>query len=234
MIPALPTYWNRTAMNIETTPTKPLPRTLSVLLVLVVLTAFLPHRERALMLTEGGLDTLLTSDSLASNSFFAPAPFGYYKGVRLNWWPAGGEPDGLRRARNAPDRTQYSQLLPTTLPTLPGSSAGPPFIPLGTSIPGAAPALSSPAPSPGSGASSPGSPRSGPGAIGSLPGGGGGGGGGSISGPTNPVVPTQPPVGAIPEPASWALMILGFGVIGSGLRRSRKLMRAANSPQSLR
>jgi uncharacterized membrane protein YgcG len=214
-------------MNFEGSPTKPLPRTLTVLLALVVLTAFLPHRERALLLTEGGLDTLLTSDTLASNSFFAPAPFGYYKGVRLNWWPEGGVPDGLRRERNAPGRTLYSQLLPTMLPTLPGSGGGPAFVPLGANIPGAAPVLSSPTPTSGGAAGGPGT--SGPGAIGTFPGGGGSSGGGSISGPNNLVVPAPPPVGAVPEPGSWALMILGFGLIGSGLRRSQRAMRAALS-----
>lgn len=28
---------------------------------------------------------------------------------------------------------------------------------------------------------------------------------------------------AVPEPSAWALMILGFGVVGAGLRRSRKV-----------
>jgi hypothetical protein len=32
-----------------------------------------------------------------------------------------------------------------------------------------------------------------------------------------------PPTGAVPEPATWAMMILGFGVAGGALRRSRKV-----------
>ena len=32
--------------------------------------------------------------------------------------------------------------------------------------------------------------------------------------------------GAVPEPSTWALVILGFGVIGSGLRRQRKTRAA--------
>lgn len=35
---------------------------------------------------------------------------------------------------------------------------------------------------------------------------------------TNPVDPT-PPVAAVPEPATWALMLLGFGLCGAALRR---------------
>lgn len=32
-------------------------------------------------------------------------------------------------------------------------------------------------------------------------------------------------VGAVPEPATWALMILGFGIVGSSLRRRRAKVR---------
>ena len=53
--------------------------------------------------------------------------------------------------------------------------------------------------------------------LGSFPGGGGGGGGGSI------VTPETPPVtSAVPEPSTWAMMILGLGAIGASLRRSRR------------
>lgn len=40
-----------------------------------------------------------------------------------------------------------------------------------------------------------------------------------------PGPPVGPPPGPIPEPASWLLMIAGFGIAGAGLRRRR-----ANSP----
>ena len=33
-------------------------------------------------------------------------------------------------------------------------------------------------------------------------------------------------VTAVPEPASWALMLMGFGAIGYGVRRQRKTMAA--------
>ncbi|HMC96002.1 MAG TPA: PEPxxWA-CTERM sorting domain-containing protein [Polyangia bacterium] len=32
---------------------------------------------------------------------------------------------------------------------------------------------------------------------------------------------------AVPEPASWALMIIGFGGLGAGLRRTRRNVASA-------
>lgn len=54
-----------------------------------------------------------------------------------------------------------------------------------------------------------------PGAIGSTP----GSGGGQVSFPKSE--PHQPvtPVSAVPEPGTWATMLLGFGLIGWRLRR---------------
>jgi hypothetical protein len=51
-----------------------------------------------------------------------------------------------------------------------------------------------------------------------APGGGGGGGGGG--GPTINAPDTTP---AIPEPATWLMMILGFGVLGAWLRHRRQI-----------
>jgi len=39
-------------------------------------------------------------------------------------------------------------------------------------------------------------------------------------GPTDPSV--EPPVAAVPEPQTWALMMIGFGLCGAVLRRRRK------------
>lgn len=66
------------------------------------------------------------------------------------------------------------------------------------------------------GAGIPGGPGFGgiPGGIG-APGGGGGGGGGIV-----PTPPQEPP-SAIPEPATWAMMILGFLSVGAMMRRAR-------------
>lgn len=54
---------------------------------------------------------------------------------------------------------------------------------------------------------------------GGLPGGGGGGGGGTGGGGGGEtVIPPAPPPGAVPEPATWAQLIVGFGVIGGASR----------------
>ena len=37
----------------------------------------------------------------------------------------------------------------------------------------------------------------------------------------------QLPPAAVPEPATWAMMLLGFGAVGMAMRRGRKAIRAA-------
>lgn len=67
------------------------------------------------------------------------------------------------------------------------------------------------------------------GSSGSLPGGGGAVTPSPTPTPTatSPVVPTPtpttPPVTAVPEPATWFMMIAGFGFVGGALRRRRRL-----------
>jgi hypothetical protein len=58
---------------------------------------------------------------------------------------------------------------------------------------------------------------------GGSPGGGIGGGGGTPGGPPIVYQPqeTKTPVAAVPEPGTWAMMLLGFGLIGWRARRSR-------------
>lgn len=52
------------------------------------------------------------------------------------------------------------------------------------------------------------------GVIGGASGSGGTGGGGSVDDGT-----LSPPIAAVPEPATWAMMILGFGLCAAALRR---------------
>jgi len=52
----------------------------------------------------------------------------------------------------------------------------------------------------------------------SGPGPGGGGGGGGGNGGETP----EPPIPSIPEPASWAMLMLGFFTIGHIMRRERR------------
>ena len=45
---------------------------------------------------------------------------------------------------------------------------------------------------------------------------GGGGGGGGV------VPPPPPPVAAVPEPSTWALLLIGFAAVGASIRRAKK------------
>lgn len=56
------------------------------------------------------------------------------------------------------------------------------------------------------------------------PGPGGGGGGGGDDTPGNPVTPTpETPVAAVPEPSSWAMLVMGFAALGAFMRRRRSV-----------
>lgn len=59
-----------------------------------------------------------------------------------------------------------------------------------------------------------------------VPGGGGGGPffPGGPGNPGTPVGPTIPPteiIPGVPEPATWTIMVVGFGLVGAALRRNR-------------
>ena len=43
--------------------------------------------------------------------------------------------------------------------------------------------------------------------------------------------PSRPPVGAVPEPATWAVMLLGFFAVGGTLRAARASKREADAAQ---
>jgi len=45
---------------------------------------------------------------------------------------------------------------------------------------------------------------------------------GTPGNPTNPNTPAVPETGAVPEPATWALMISGFALVGTAVRRRRR------------
>jgi hypothetical protein len=60
-----------------------------------------------------------------------------------------------------------------------------------------------------------------------------GGGGGIVVPPQTPETPTvpgtpeTPPVPAVPEPSSWAMMLIGFGLIGWAIRRDKRTVAQA-------
>jgi hypothetical protein len=58
-------------------------------------------------------------------------------------------------------------------------------------------------------------------------GGGGGGGGGTGTGPGGGPVIVPPITGGVPEPTTWALMLIGVGAIGALHRRDRRVAISA-------
>lgn len=51
--------------------------------------------------------------------------------------------------------------------------------------------------------------------------------------PEQPVAPPPIPTPAIPEPATWAMLLLGFAAVGGGVRRSTLRRRAAVQAEPL-
>jgi len=49
----------------------------------------------------------------------------------------------------------------------------------------------------------------------------------STGGPTPPVIPPVTPPGGVPEPATWAMMLIGFFSVGAAMRRRRGVATVA-------
>jgi hypothetical protein len=126
---------------------------------------------------------------------------------------------------------------PTVLPPVPvptgGGGGGPPIVfppvpvPIGGGggggggppvLPGTPPGGSGPPVLPGT------PPPAGPPALPGIPPPGGGGGVFVPPPIITTVVPPPPPAtSAVPEPASWAMMLVGFAMVGGALRRKRRI-----------
>jgi len=64
-------------------------------------------------------------------------------------------------------------------------------------------------------------------------GGGGGGGGGNVSFPSSEPREVVPPVSAVPEPGTWAMMLMGFGLVAWRVRRKPRPAREKALKRSL-
>lgn len=138
--------------------------------------------------------------------------------------------EGLTSPANRQFVASNQGLLPGTLPTLlstgnaPGAlpvagdstpPSGAPSAPTGGQPGGTSP--TTPGTTPGTSPTTPGTTPTAPG----LP-------GPSAGAPGTGTPTDQPPVSAVPEPASWAMMLLGFLAIGwAARRRPRKLLQAS-------
>lgn len=190
-------------------------RIVTIFLLASVVAAFVPSRERELLLTGNGLaapmETVLFTqpfpDSVARTGVnFGGAPFGF-------------------RSDSSPRATPRTGALGVGNPLQPG--AGPAgtsdggVLPLGRTAeatssgtaPGFAPTISD-------GSSAGGSSSSG----GTLPGGLGGGSGGTIGAGSSSGGSSGGGPALVPEPDVWTMLILGFGLIGGLLRRNRRVM----------
>lgn len=195
---------------------------------------------------EGAVAGSTIQDTLAELA--ARSPGARIGGVALKG-KGKGKGKGARFAQGSPAApAPADEALPpvaVVLPAAAGPAAGPPQIVLGEFPAGIATPVGSFAPAPLP-AFFPGVGGGG-GSGGLVIGGGGGGGGGGGTGvvtptptptpgvtptPTPTVTPTPtptvtppvtPPVGAIPEPSTWLMFIIGFGIVGGAMRRRQRV-----------
>ena len=50
---------------------------------------------------------------------------------------------------------------------------------------------------------------------------------GLIDGSTLSGLTFQPAIGSVPEPATWGMLLVGFGLVGAAARRSRRVTAVA-------
>ncbi|SEN61252.1 PEP-CTERM protein-sorting domain-containing protein [Sphingomonas gellani] len=144
--------------------------------------------------------------------------------ARVPGLPAGGIPGAGVPGAGFPGNVQ-----PFAAPPGGGLSNLPPAGPVGAGNPGGSPGNGGGIGPGGPGGISPGGGGGGGGPGPNTPGGGGGttpggpgGGGVTPGGPGGGGLTPPGSVGAVPEPATWLTMILGFGVIGAVMRRARR------------
>lgn len=192
-------------------------RIVTIFLLAAVVAAFVPSRERELLLTGNGL-----AEPIETVLFTQPFPDSVARtGVNFGGAPSGfravGSPSSLLR----PGALRGGgALVPSGEPA--GTSEGG-ILPLGRTAQatssGTAPGFAQTSSEGGSA----GSASSSGGTLPGSPGGGGTIGTGSSSGGSSGGGPAL-----VPEPGVWAMLILGFGLIGGLLRRDRRAMTGAS------
>lgn len=187
-------------------------RIVTVFLVASLVAAFVPSRERELILTGNGL-----AEPMETVLFTQPFPDSLARtGVNFGGTPFGGQSGGSLRALPRLGALGGGNALQPAAGPAVVSDGG--VLPLGrTAEATSSEADSGLAPTSSDGGSA-GGVSSGGGTLPGSPGGGGGTiGAGSSSGGSSGGGPAL-----VPEPDVWAMLILGFGLIGGLLRRNRR------------
>lgn len=183
---------------------------------IALLLSLAPRNERALFITPGDVKAFSAALPDDGGRFFpisylvdrSPSYFASPRGSRPAFGPAAAAPPGVI----APDPTFAGSGGPDDSPAAATSSSLPADSSGGSGFPFTPPGTGAPPSSPGVSAGQPGTTTGGTTTGGTTT-------GGTTTGGTTPGGSTGGIVPAVPEPATWAMMIFGFLFAGAALRR---------------